>query len=116
MVDAARTGEVDAYLGVFTGGLEASLRRAVAERTVAAFAAYLRDSSASVKGVAVYDAQWESAEKARVRMDYIYQDRNEKQLIELAKVSNKWKITQFSAGESVKALIPYGTAMRNRWQ
>jgi predicted transcriptional regulator len=52
MLDAARDGDVKKYLTAYTGQMEASLKQAVAESGEAAFARYLKDSNAAIKGVA----------------------------------------------------------------
>ncbi len=116
MFEAARAGSVDGYLNAFGGSLQDSLRSTIAEKTAPAFAVYLSESAAPVKGIALSDPQWESETKARIRLEYIYQDRNEVQSIEIQKISKSWKITKFEAGESVKAPIPYATPMTNRWR
>src|SRR5579871_2494219 len=53
MLNAARAGDVNAYLAAYTGSMEASLRQSLAESNAADFAKYLRDSTASLKGAAV---------------------------------------------------------------
>jgi hypothetical protein len=53
MFNAARDGQVKAYLAVFADPMLASLRQALAEATVAEFANNLRAANAGVKGIAV---------------------------------------------------------------
>ncbi len=109
MIDAARSGDVKAYLGSYTGAIQATLRREAAEAGDAAFTQYLRETNASVKGVAVSDAQKISDDEARVRVEYVYQDRNEAQVLYLEKVRNSWLITRHEAAERTPTSIPYGT-------
>ena len=116
MLEAERTGDVDAYLGQFAGALRASLHNAVQEKTKTNFAAGLRDSSAPLKGIALSDPVWESNAKARVAVAFIYRDHNQNQTVELERIRGAWRITQLDVGELVQAKIPYGTPMRNRWQ
>ena len=68
MLDAARAGNVAAYLACYSGGMQASLQQSVRESTEAGFAKYLRDSNAAIKGVAVSDpaaGQRQRGERAR---------------------------------------------------
>src|SRR5690242_13605963 len=53
MLDAAKNGNVPAYLASYTGPLEQSLEASVRESTEPRFAAYLKDSNAAIKGVAL---------------------------------------------------------------
>src|ERR1700680_680008 len=109
MLNAARSGDVKTYLAEFTGQMEASLRQSLAETTESGFAKYLRDSNAAIKGVAVSDPQKVTDLEAKVRVEYVYQDRNEAQTIYLEKGPKGWKIARADSDERVKTLIPYGT-------
>ncbi|HEV3333447.1 MAG TPA: hypothetical protein VG096_20830 [Bryobacteraceae bacterium] len=112
MLAAARTGDTKSYLASFSGPMEANLRQTLAERTESDFAKYLRDSQATVKGVAVSDPETTSDGQAKVRVEYIYQDRNEAQTMYLEKGAHGWKINRADSDERVKTLIPYGTPVK----
>lgn len=112
MLDAARAGNVRAYLANYTGQMQATLQQSLAETKEAAFAEYLKNSNASIKGVAVSDAERISDVEAKVRVEYIYQDRNEAQTVYLEKSTKGWKISRVDNGERVKTLIPYGTPVK----
>jgi Na+-transporting NADH:ubiquinone oxidoreductase subunit NqrC len=109
MLNAARSGDVKTYLAEFTGQMEASLRQSLAETTESGFAKYLRDSNAAIKGVAVSDPQKVTDLEAKVRVEYVYQDRNEAQTMYLEKGPKGWKIARADNDERVKTLVPYGT-------
>src|SRR5690349_8004538 len=79
MLDAARNGDVAQYLASYTGTLRESLRQSAQESTPAVFAKYLRDSNALLKGVAVGEPQPLSGAEVALRVEYVYQDRNEVQ-------------------------------------
>src|ERR1022692_3352547 len=81
MLDAARSGNVADYLASYTGPMLASLQESVRETTEAAFSGYLRDSNSAIKGVAVIDPQITSDREATARVEYVYQDRNEVQIV-----------------------------------
>jgi hypothetical protein len=112
MLNAARAGDVKAYLGAYTGPMEAGLRETVAENSEPAFAQYLKGSAAGIKGVALSDPEKASEAEAKVRVEYIYQDRNEVQTMYLEKHANAWKIARTDAGERIPTLIPYGTPVK----
>ena len=112
MIDAARTGNVKAYLAEFTGQMEASLRQSLAETTESSFAKYLIDSNSAIQGVAVSDPQKITDQEAKVRVEYVFQDRNEAQTMYLEKSANGWKIARADSDERVKTLIPYGTPVK----
>lgn len=111
MLDAARAGDVKAYMARFGGPMETSLRQMLSESSPAAFAAYLRDTNAAIKGVVVSDPQL-SGSSATVQIQYVYADRTESQTMYLEKSGPVWKIVQTGAGERIKTPIPYGTPVR----
>lgn len=108
-LDAAREGDVKKYLASYTGQMETALRAAMAEKTEAGFAKYLREFNAPIKGVAISEPQALSDREVRVRVEFVYQDRNEAQNMYLEKTGGVWKISRVDAVERVKTLIPYGT-------
>ena len=112
MLDAARTGNVAVYLASYTGALQASLREAVRESTEKGFARYLQDSNVAIKGVAVSEPQPVSESVVSVRVEYVYQDRNEAQNLRLEKINGEWKISAVDGAERVKTLVPYGTPVK----
>jgi hypothetical protein len=112
MLAAARAGDVNAYLACYTGQLQATLRQAVKESTEPSFAKYLRDTHAAVKGVAVSDPKKIGEQEATLRVEYIYEDRNEAQIVSLEKGPAGWKIARAGSADRVPALIPYGTPIK----
>ena len=109
MLEAARAGDSRAYLAQFTGQILASLQQVEAEKGAAAFREYLRSSIADIKGVAVSEAVPASDADARIRVEYVFQDRNEAQLAYLENVSGKWKIARMDGTERRNTPVPYGT-------
>ncbi|HYW43002.1 MAG TPA: hypothetical protein VE959_09100 [Bryobacteraceae bacterium] len=112
MLDAARSGNVKAYLDSYAGQMRASLEQSVRETTADNFSKYLRDSNAAIKGVAISDPQTLGGGEASVRVEYVFQDRNEAQIMYLEKDGNAWRITRVDGAERLKTLIPYGTPVR----
>lgn len=112
MLDAARAGDANAYLSRYTGQMQATLRQVAFEKGLARFGEYLRSSSAEIKGIAVSEPTAFSDREVQIRVEYVYQDRNEAQTAYLEKVSNVWKITRVEGTERVKTLVPYGTPVQ----
>jgi len=111
MMDAARDGDVRAYLGCYSGQMESTLRQIAAEKGEAALAAYIRNFNASVKGVAIQEPQSTTEREVRLRVEFVYRDRNEAQNYYLEQAGTSWKITRQENTEGVKTLVPYGTTV-----
>ncbi len=111
MMDAARDGDVRAYLGCYTGQMESTLRQIVAEKGEAALASYIHNFNASVKGVAIQEPQPTAEREVRLRVEFVYRDRNEAQIYYLEQGSGTWKISRQENAEGVKTLVPYGTTV-----
>ena len=112
MLDAARAGDVKAYLANYAGQMTPALQQSITETTEPKFAQYLKDSNAAIKGVAISEPQQLTDTQVKVRVEYVYQDRNEAQLMYLEKQSGVWKIMQVDSTERVKTLVPYGTPVQ----
>ena len=112
MLDAARNGDVKRYLVAYSGPMAATLRQTIADSSEAGFRQYLQDTNASLKGVAVMAPEKVSDREVTVRVEYVYQDRNEAQIMSLEKISSGWKIVKVDAAQRVKTLIPYGTPVK----
>jgi hypothetical protein len=112
MIADARKGDAKAYLSRYTGEMETALKQTVAEKTEAGFNSYLKSSNAEIKGVAVQEPKPLSDREVEVRVEYVYQDRNEAQKVYLEKTSGGWKIARVESAERVKTLVPYGTPVQ----
>ena len=110
MLDAARKGDVERYLASYVEEMSQALARAGAES--GNFAKYLRDSNAEVKGIVVTEPQPQPEGDVKVRVEYVYQDRNEAQFFFVQKTARGWKIARVEPAERVKTLIPYGTPVQ----
>lgn len=111
-LDAARDGDIKKYLAGYTGQMLTSLQRALTESTPEAFAKYLKDANASVKGIAITEPQQLTDREVKVRVEFVYQDRNEVQFMYLEKSGRQWKIARVDGAERIKTLVPYGTPVQ----
>ena len=112
MLDAAREGAVGKYLSAYTGQMETSLKQSIAEQTESGFARYLKETNAPIKGIAITEPQALTDREVKVRVEYVYQDRNEIQYVYLEKAGRDWKIARVDSAERIKTLVPYGTPVQ----
>ena len=112
MLDASRAGDVKAYLASYTGQMRSSLEQSIRETGESQFSRYLKETNSAIKGVAVSEPQPLSEAEMKVRVEYVYQDRNEAQFVYLQRAGDTWKITRVDGTEREKTLIPYGTPVR----
>ena len=112
MLDAGREGNIRKYLASYTGQMLASLERVLSESGEAGFRKYLQDSNAPIKGIAITEPQMLTDREVKVRVEYVYQDRNEVQFVYLEKFGKDWKIARVDSTERIKTLIPYGTPVQ----
>ena len=109
MLDAARAGDTRAFLESYTGPIQDRLRQAAAEATEPAFAKYLKESNAAIKGLAISPPERASEGRVKVQVEYVYADRNEVQFVYLIKEGRRWKISAVDSAQRVKTLVPYGS-------
>ena len=109
MLDAARVGDAVAYVACFTGQMETMLRQSQTEMGSQAFSQYLIKTNKEIKGVALSEPVPLTDRESRVRVEYVYQDRNEAQQVYLEKAADGWRIARVDSTERVKTLVPYGT-------
>ena len=111
-LEAARAGDTKRYLDLYSGSLRASLDQMVSEGGETGFQQYLKSRSAELKGLAVFDPKPTTGTEVQVRVEYVYQDRNETQLMTLEKSGNVWRIVRSDNAERAKTLVPYGTPVQ----
>ena len=109
MMEASAAADSEAYLACYTGEVELALRRNVQEMGAEQFRAYLAKIHGETKGIAVAPPELVSPTEARVRIEYVYADRNEIQQVCLRQVGEEWRIFRVDGAQPMKALVPYGT-------
>lgn len=118
-LEAARTGDLAAYLERFGEPLRSQLDRTRRERGDAYLRDYLRRTMEPVKGLAIdhtrieLDPDEAGADLARVPVEFVYQDRNEVQRFLLRRDGDAWRIARVEAVRAVRTLIPYGTPIED---
>jgi hypothetical protein len=111
MLDAARAGDTTTYVDTFSGPLRQQIQQVIRESGKAQFANYLTGQSTAFQSVALSVTDQPSDAEARLRIEYVYSNRNEVQTLHLQKDAGRWKIIGISGTDQIKTLIPYGTAV-----
>ena len=107
--DASKNGDVRTYLSCFTDDLERTLRKTAEMMTEPKFADYLKQTNRAVKGFVVSDINQPRADEATLKVELVYQDKNEVQEYYLKRVGSAWKVRDVRSTERVRTLVPYGT-------
>jgi hypothetical protein len=110
-MNAARAGDVSRYLAGYTGPMRVALQRSLDDSGRAAFAGYLESLDAGVKGLAV-SVEVGGGREGKARVERVYQERNEVQVVYLEKERGAWRIARTDGDQAVKAPIRYGTPLR----
>ena len=109
LLESAWRGDVPAYLASFGAPIRQRLEREVGERGRAAFAADLRRAARSRKSHALFASEKDGDDSARVTVESVYPDRNERQTFRLDRGPEGWLVTGV---ETIRGQIPkakYGT-------
>jgi hypothetical protein len=112
MLDAARNGDVKKYMASYNPSMQTALRQSITDSSDSGFGRYLQDTNATLKGVAVMPPEKTSDTEVKVRVEYVYQERNEAQTMYLEKAGSGWRIARVETAQRVKTLVPYGTPVR----
>jgi len=109
MFEFGSKGDVGGYIGCFDEDLAARLKADAERMGRAKFGAYLKKRNSPVKGMAFSDVRKTRDDEVRMKVEWVFLDRNEVQLFTLRRVRGKWKIKDMSDPKYVKPLVPYGT-------
>jgi len=102
MLNASRDGNLEAYFQCYAGEMETSLRGTAAARTESVFGKALQDSARSIRRVIVAEPQRVSDNEARVRVEYIYADHQDANIMYLDLEPGGWKIVRVEAAGAVR--------------
>jgi hypothetical protein len=109
LLQSAWEGDVPRYLDCFSGTLRQRLEREVNERGRDVFAADLKRAARSRKSHAVFAVEPEGEGAARITVETVYPDRNERQTYHLAHAAGDWLVNDV---ETIRSQVPkarYGT-------
>jgi hypothetical protein len=108
LLESAWKGDVAAYLDAFDGPMKSRLEREVDERGRDAFAADLRTAARSRKSHAVFAAEPDGDETARVVVETVYPDRNERQTYRIDRKPGGWLVTEVETIRSHQPKARFG--------
>jgi hypothetical protein len=109
LLQDAWNGDVSAYLAAFGGETRRRLERKVEERGREAFASDLRRSARARKSHAVFAAEAEGDDAARITVETVYPDRNERQTYRLERSAREWLVTEVETIRSHQPKAKYGS-------
>lgn len=108
LLESAGEGDVPAYLAAFDGPIKSRLEREINDRGRAAFAADLRKAARTRKSHAVFTAEPDGAETARVVVETVYPDRNERQTYRIDRKPGGWLVTEVETLRSHQPKARFG--------
>jgi hypothetical protein len=114
MSDAARAGDVRAYLDCFSGALRQRLEKTAREMGEAQFSRYLNRLNEEVTGIAVSDLEQPDQHTAWLRVEFVFRGRSETQKHHFTRIDGQWKIDAVDDAERANVLIPYGTKVTEK--
>ena len=109
MLDASRRGDANAYLDCFTETMRPQLDATRQQMGEARFREYLAESQAPVMGVATSRLPEARPDRARIEVEFILRDKNQRQTVELKNDAGRWRIEAMGQTVYMKPPIPYGT-------
>ncbi len=110
LLKCGENGDVPGYLEAFAGPLKARLEREVRERGRESFADDLRRAATSRKSHAVFAAEPEGDAAARVTVETVYPDRNERQTYRIEKTTDGWRVADVATVKSHQPAAKFGTS------
>jgi hypothetical protein len=114
LLEAGRDGDLTAYLDAFRGPLRDRISREADEKGRQAFSADLRAAASSRTGVAVFAAETNGPDSARVVVETIYPDRNERQTYHLARspdgeTTDDWRVVDVELARGSVPAVKVGS-------
>jgi hypothetical protein len=103
LIASAREGDVEGYLAAFTAPARDRIAGEVAAQGQSAFAEQLRRASRARKSHAVFAPEPEGPDSARITVESVYPEHNERQTYRLERGPNGWLVTEV---ETVRGRTP----------
>ena len=109
MLRYSREGRTAEYLDCFEPKLRAKLEGERDAMKAGEFADYLRRRAQPVRGFACSDETVLDENTNRIKVEWVFEDRNEIQLFSLKRIDGVWKIADMTEAQYKKPSVPYGT-------
>jgi hypothetical protein len=104
----ASSGDVSAYLAAFGPTLRERLGREAEEKGREAFAGSLRAAARARKSHAVFAPEADGPDAARVVVESVYPDRNERQTYRLERAEGGWRILDVETVRAHRPQVKFG--------
>ena len=108
LIERWREGDVEGYLNCFAGPARGRLEATAKEMGREEFSNFLFETSRRVLGVAVERLHL-SEGVARLRVEFVFKEGNEVQLVALRKIRGRWLIVEMGPKKYRRMPFPYGT-------
>jgi hypothetical protein len=109
LLRSGEAGDVNGYLAAFTDPLKSRLEREVEGRGDSAFADDLKRTAAARKSHAVFAAEPDGDAIARVTVETIYLDRNERQTYRVEMTPSGWRVAAVTTVRSHRPAVKFGS-------
>jgi hypothetical protein len=109
LIRSGDQGDVTGYLDSFSESMRARLARDVESRGREAFAEDLRRASGARKAHAVFAAEPDGDDAARVTVETVYPDRNERQTYRVVKSGDGWRVAEVATARTRQPSARFGT-------
>lgn len=108
LLKSGEEGDVAGYLAAFAGPLNARLSREVDQRGREAFADDLRRAAMARKSHAVFAAEPDGDLAARVTVESVYPDRNERQTYRVERTDDGWRVVEVATVMGYRPSAKFG--------
>ncbi len=109
LLENSAQGDVSGYLACFGGPLRDRLERELTERGRDTFAADLRQAARARKSHATFAPEPDGPDSARITVETVYPDRNERQTFRLEQGPTGWLVTGVETVRSHQPKAKYGS-------
>jgi len=112
MFNAMERGDVKAYLSLLDGKAKERVMLFLREVGWKEFGRQLQRMHDGIKGIAVLPDEFASEDEVKLKVELVFEGKNETQSFRLKRYGRQWKIIELTQPEHQPQAIPYGTPVR----
>ncbi|MFA4015367.1 MAG: hypothetical protein RUDDFDWM_000447 [Candidatus Fervidibacterota bacterium] len=112
MFNAMERGDVRTYLSLLDGKAKERVMLFLREVGWKEFGRQLRKMHEGIKGIAVLPDEPLSEDEVKLKVELVFEGKNETQFVRLKRYGRGWKVIEFTQPEHQPQLIPYGTPVK----
>jgi len=109
MFNAMERGDVKAYLSLLSDEARRRAELTLSEYSEGEFARQLRSMHDGIKGIAVSKLEQPSEDEVVLRVELVFESKNEVQYVRMKRVGGEWKVVEIMQSEHLSPPILYGT-------